>query len=71
MQQSIVRQREIGMTTYPVVDGGVLRENGDTALALQIVGVHDALLHRLLCPKKRLVSDSATNCTSWEPRGDQ
>ena len=30
-----------------VLDGGVLGQNGDTALTLQVVGVHDAL-HRLL-----------------------
>ena len=30
-----------------VLDGGVLGQNGDAALTLQIVGVHDAL-HRLL-----------------------
>jgi hypothetical protein len=29
---------------YPViVDGGVLGEDGDAALALEVVGVHDAL----------------------------
>ena len=30
-----------------VLDGGVLGQNGDAALTLQVVGVHDAL-HRLL-----------------------
>ena len=30
-----------------VLDGGVLGQNGDAALPLQVVGVHDAL-HRLL-----------------------
>jgi hypothetical protein len=31
-----------------VVDGGVLGENGDAALALQVVGVHGAFGHALV-----------------------
>ncbi len=30
-----------------VLDGGVLGQNGDAALALEVIGVHDAI-HRLL-----------------------
>src|ERR1051325_5439334 len=31
-----------------VADGGVLRQDGDAALFLQVVGVHDALVHLLV-----------------------
>ena len=31
-----------------VVDGGVLRQNGDAALPLDVVGVHHALRHLLV-----------------------
>jgi hypothetical protein len=34
-----------------VLDAGVLGENGDAALPLQVVGVHDALHHGLILPK--------------------
>ncbi len=34
-----------------VADGGVFRQDGDTALALQVVGVHDLADHLFVVPK--------------------
>ena len=36
---------------HQVAHGGVLGQDGDAALALQVVAVHYALLHRLICPE--------------------
>ena len=44
-----------------IEDGGVLRQNGDAALTLQVVRVHDALDQMLIGPKSPALPQHGVN----------